>query len=324
MIFNLGRLTGMAVAALLVHQAPARSQSFPSQPITLTLPFAPGGSADLSVRVVGERISARLGQPVIIENRPGAGGEIAATSVIRSAPDGYKLLASPNGPVVVVGNLRSISYNPATDLVPVAMLVKVPAGIAVNASLPIHSIADLVKYSKEKPGGVSYGNAGVGSHMHLSGEIFRVKTGANLVAVPYRGTAAVALAVKTGETQMGVSDLTSLMPFAAEGSLRILALVDSKRTSMAPEIPTVAESGVPGFGLDAWIGVFAPKDTPADVVSKLNASIDEALARPDVRKRLITAGLEPWIVRPEEMSAFVKSDLARWGVLLREANVKLE
>jgi tripartite-type tricarboxylate transporter receptor subunit TctC len=311
-------------AALIALQAPLHSQSYPSQPITLTLPFAPGGSADLSVRIIGARISAKLGQPVVIENRPGAGGELAVTAVVRSAPDGSKLLATPNGPVVVVGNFRTIGYNPETDLVPVAMLVKVPAAIAVNASLPIHSVGDLIKYSKEKAGGVSYGNTGVGTHMHLSGEVFRAKTAANLIAVPYRGTAAVALALKTGEIPMGVSDLTSLLPFAAEGSIRILAIVDSKRTSVAPDIPTVAEGGVPGFGLDAWIGILAPKGTPPDIVAKLNSEINEALESAEVRKRLVTAGLDPWMLSPTEMGAFIKADLARWSVMLREANVKID
>ncbi len=324
MVLKFGGLVGTAAAALLALQGPANSQAYPSQSITMTLPFAPGGSADLSVRIVSEKISAKLGQPVVIENRPGAGGELAASSVVRAAPDGYKLLATSNGPVVVIGNFRTINYNPETDLVPVAMLVKIPAAIAVNASLPIHSISDLVKYSKEKSGGLSYGNAGVGTHMHLSGEIFRAKTGADLVAIPYRGTALIALAVKTGETPMGVADLTSLMPFAAEGSIRILAIVDSTRTAVAPDIPTVAESGVPGFGLDAWIGVFAPKGTPSDVVAKLNAHINEALALPDVQKRLVAAGLDPWQLSPQDMSSFIKADLARWSVLLREANVKIQ
>jgi len=319
-----GWLLGAVAFVLLVPQGPANSQAYPSQPITMTLPFAPGGSADLSVRIIGEKISAKLGQPVVIENRPGAGGELAASSVVRAAPYGYKLLATSNGPVVVVGNFRTINYNPETDLVPVAMLVKVPAAIAVSASLQIRSIADLIKYSKEKIGGVSYGNAGVGTHMHLSGEIFRAKTGANLIAVPYRGTALIALAVKTGETEMGVADLTSLMPFAAEGSIRILAIVDSTRTSVAPEIPTVAESGVPGFGLDAWIGILAPKGTPPDVVARLNSSINEALSLPDVRERLVAAGLDPWRLSTQEMSSFIKTDLARWSVLLREANVKIQ
>jgi tripartite-type tricarboxylate transporter receptor subunit TctC len=324
MTSKLSWLVGVAAAALIALLAPAQSQTYPSQPITVTLPFAPGGSADLTVRVVSEKISAKLGQPVVVENRPGAGGELAAMSVVRAAPDGYRLLATSNGPVVVIGNFRTINYNPETDLVPVAMLVKVPAAIAVNATLPIHSIADLVSYSKKMPGGLNYGNAGVGTHMHLSGEIFRAKTGANLTAVPYRGTALIALAVKTGEIPMGVADLTSLMPFGAEGSLRILALVDSKRSSVAPHIRTVAESGVPGFGVDAWIGLFAPKGTSSDIAAKLNFSINETLALPDVRQRLVAAGLDPWQLTPQEMSSFIKTDLARWSVLLREANVKIQ
>jgi len=324
MTLKLGWFAGITAATLIAFLAPAQSQTYPSQPITVTVPFAPGGSADLTVRVVSEKISAKLGQPFVIENRPGAGGELAAMSVVRAAPDGYRLLATSNGPVVVIGNFRAINYNPESDLVPVAMLVKVPAAIAVNAKLPIHSIGNLVEYSKKTPGGLSYGNAGVGTHMHLSGEIFRAKTGANLTAVPYRGTAPIALAVKTGEIPIGVADLTSLMPFGAEGSLRILALVDSKRSSVAPQIPTVAESGVPGFGVDAWIGLFAPKGISPDIAAKLNASINETLSLPDVRQRLVTAGLDPWQLTPEQMASFVKSDLARWRDLLREANVKIQ
>jgi tripartite-type tricarboxylate transporter receptor subunit TctC len=182
----------------------------------------------------------------------------------------------------------------------------------------------LVKYSKEKSGGLSYGMAGVGTHMHLSGEVFRVKTGANLVAVPYRGTAQTALAIKAGETQMGVADLTSLMPFATEGSIRILGLVDSTRTSVAPDIPTIAEAGAPGFGLNAWIGVFAPRGTPADVIARLNRSINDALALPDVRQRLLMAGLDPWQITPQDMNSFIKDDIALWSRLLREAKVKVE
>ena len=323
LILKADRLAAAAIA-LVALQGTGKAQTWPSQPIAVTLPFAPGGSADLTVRIVSEKVSAKLGQPFVIENRPGGGGEIAVMSVVRARPDGYKLLATSNGPVVVAGNFRAVNYNSETDLVSLAMLVKVPAAIAVNAALPIHSIPDLVKQSKEKAGGLSYGHAGVGTHMHLSGEIFRTKTAANMVAVPYRGTAAIALAVKTGETGVGVADLTSLMPFATEGSIRILAIVDSKRTSVAPDIPTVAESGVPGFGLDAWIGMFAPKGTPAAIATKLNAEINAALALPDVRQRLIRAGLDAWQVSPAEMNAFIKADLARWSALLREANVKLE
>lgn len=323
----MNRLVWIVAAIGMVSLSPRVScaaETYPSRPITVTVPFAPGGSADLTIRVVGEKVSAAFGQPVVVENRPGAGGEIGVSNVVRATPDGYNLLLTTNGPVSVISNFRKVSYDASTDLTPVAMLVKVPAAIAVNASLPIKNIADLIKYSKEHPGGVSYGMAGPGTHMHLSGEIFRAKTGANLTAVPYKGTAPTALAVKTGEVQMGIADLTSLMPFATEGSIRILALVDSTRSSVAPNIPTVAESGVPGFGLNAWIGVFAPKGTPQEMIVRLNKGINDALALPDVRQRMITAGLDPWIITPDDLNKFLVEDISRWKTLLSEVKVKVD
>jgi tripartite-type tricarboxylate transporter receptor subunit TctC len=160
--------------------------------------------------------------------------------------------------------------------------------------------------------------------MHLTGEIFRLKTGADIVSVPYRGTALTALAIKTGETQMGVADLTSLLPFAAEGSIRILGLVDTSRTSVAPDIPTIAEVGVAGFGVDAWVGIFAPRGTPAPIVTLLNVTINEALAMPDVRQRVLASGLDPWVLSPQAMSAFVREEIARWKALIRETGVKVQ
>lgn len=317
------QLLAAAAAVFLALPGVASSQAYPNQPITITVTFPPGGSADVTTRIIGERLSAKLGQPVVIENRPGAGGEVGTMLFVRAEPDGHRLLSTSSGSVALVGTLRTIGYNAETDIVPIAMLVKVPTGIAVNASLPIHSIADLVKYSKERPGGIAYSNAGVGSFMHLAGEIFRVKSGANLVSVPYRGTAPAALAVKAGETQMTVADLTSLQPLVADGSIRILAMVDSVRSSVAPAIPTVSELGLPGFGLDAWMGMFAPRGTSPEIVTKLNSVINEALMQPEVRKRILAAGLDPWVISPQDMAAFVKEEIARWKVLVSEANVKM-
>jgi tripartite-type tricarboxylate transporter receptor subunit TctC len=315
---------GAAVAALLMLPALANAQTYPTQPVSVTVTFPPGGSADLTTRIIAERLAAKLGQPFVIENRAGAGGEVGLMSVVRAAPDGYKLLSTSSGSIALVGNLRQVSYNSETDLAPIAMMVKVPAAIAVNAALPIRTVSDLIKYSKEKPGGLSYGNAGVGSFMHLAGEVFRAKSGANLVSVPYRGTAPAALAVKTGETQMAVADLTSLRPFAAEGSIRILGVTDSTRTSVAPDIPTIAEGGVPGFGVVGWMGVFAPRNTPPAIVTQLNGLINEALAEPEVRRRILAAGLDPWVVSPQQMAKSIKDEIAQWKVLIREANVKLQ
>jgi tripartite-type tricarboxylate transporter receptor subunit TctC len=319
------RIVFIAVASMLWAPSVVQSQQpYPSQPVSITVTFAPGGSADLASRLVADKLSAKHGQPFVIDHRPGAGGEVGLVAVARSAPDGHKLLTTSNGSVAMAGNLRKVNYDAESDLLPVAMLAKVPSAIAVNASLPIKSIADLVKYSKEKAGGVSYGNSGPGSFMHVAGEILRHKTGAHLVAVPYRGASLTARAVLTGEVDMGIADLTSLLPFSQVGNIRILALVDSSRTALAPEIPTIAESGVPGLGLNAWLGVFAPRNTPHDIVALLNAGINEALESPDVRERMLKAGVEPWIISAPEMSDFVKGEIALWRNLIREANVRLQ
>jgi tripartite-type tricarboxylate transporter receptor subunit TctC len=286
--------------------------------------FAAGGSADLASRIVADKLSAKLGQPFIIENRTGGGGEVGLLAVARSTPDGHKLLVTSNGSVAIAGNLRQVSYDAETDVVPVAMIEKTPTAIAVNASLPIKNIADLVRYSKEKPGGLSIGNSGSGSMFHLAGEILRYKSGANLVPVSYRGAALTARGIRAGEVDMGITDLTSVMPFVQEGTIRILALTNSSRTPVAPDIPTVSEIGIPGLGLNAWIGVFAPRGTPSQVVQQLNASINEALELPDVRQRILNAGLEPWVMSPQQMSQLVKEEIALWKNLIREANVKVE
>ena len=304
---------GVAAAAILAMPGLVQSQpQYPTQPVTLTVTFAPGGSADLVSRLVADKLSAKFGQPFVIDNRSGGGGEVGLVAVARSAPDGHKLLTTSNGSVAMAGHLRKVSYDAETDLVPVAMLVKTPCAIAVSASLPIKNIADLVRYSKEKAGGLSMGNSGSGSMFHVAGEILRYKSGANLVGVPYRGAALTARGIRAGEVDMGITDLTSVMPFVQEGTIRILALTDSSRTVVAPEIPTVAEIGMPGLGLNAWLGVFAPHRTPPKIVAHLNASINEALELPDVRQRILNAGVEPWIMSPQQMAQFVSQEIVLW------------
>lgn len=318
------RATVIAGAMLLAIAGVVQAQSYPTQPVSITVAFAPGGSADLVSRLVADKLSVKLGQPFVIDHRPGAGGEVGLVAVARSAPDGYRLLTTSNGSVAMAGNLRKVPYDAEADLVPIAMIVKVPAAIAVNASLPIKTIADLVKHSKEKAGGLSYGNSGAGSFTHVAGEILRHKTGANLVAVPYRGTALAARGILTGEVDMGLADLTSLLPFEQSGKIRILAVVDASRTALAPEIPTVAESGVPGLGLNAWLGMFAPRNTPSSIVTLLNSGINEALQSADVREKMLKSGVEPWIMSPQQMADFVKEEIALWRNLIREANVRLQ
>ncbi len=309
--------------AILLASAAAAAQQYPAQPVRVILPFAPGGSLDITMRTVGAKLTESLGQPVIIDNRSGAAGQVGIQAVVRSPADGYTLVTTPSGPISITGHLQKLPYDPAKDLVSVAMLAMVPAGIAVNASLPIHSLGEFIKYSKGKSDGVSYGVSAIGTHMHLAGELLKSMTGANLVAVAYRGTAPAVTALVSGEVPAAVADLATLLPQARGGRIRILAVVNSTRTSTAPELPTFAESGVPGYGADAWIGMFAPTGVPQNIIARLNADVARALALADVRQTLEKAGLEPAPMKPEDMSRFVADDIAKWGKVIREANIKI-
>lgn len=308
----------------LLPSAWTGAQPYPSQPIRIIVPYPPGGSSDLAVRAVGAKISESLGQPVVVENRSGAAGQIGIQAVARSPADGYTLLATPNGPISISVHLQKLPYDPARDLVPVAMLAWVPIGIAVNAALPIHNLKDLIEFSKRKPDGVNYSVSGVGTVMQLAGELLKSMTGANLVAVPYRGTAPAAMAILSGEVPAGISDLVTLLPIATSGRIRILALVNYARTTTAPDLPTVAESGVPGYGAAAWIGMFAPVGTPPNIIARLNAEVARALALPDVRRAYETAGLEPAPMSSEDMGRLVLDEIKQWGKVIKEANIKID
>lgn len=307
----------------LLFSAWAGAQQYPSQPIRIIVPVAPGGSADFIVRTVGVKISESVGQPVVVENRPGASMQIGIQAVVRSPADGYTLVVTPSGPISVSGHFQKLPYDPAKDLVPVAMLVWVPAGIAVNAALPIHNLNDFIVFSKGKPDGVSYSVAAIGTHMHLAGELLKSMTEARLVAVPYRGTAPAATAILSGEVPAGISDLATLLPHAMSGRIRILAIVNSARTATAPNLPTVSESGVPGYGADAWIGMFAPVGTPPRIIARLNTEVARSLALPDVRQAIGKAGLEPAPMNSEEMGRFVLDDTRKWGKVIKDANIKI-
>jgi tripartite-type tricarboxylate transporter receptor subunit TctC len=316
-----GRLGFVAVYALLGLPA-ANAQAYPERPIRIILPVAPGGSADLVARTIGAKLSESLGKPFIVESRVGGGGELALESVIRSAPDGYTLLSSPNGPISVAPHVQRPKYDVAKDFTPVAMQVFVGAGIAVNAALPIYSMNDLIKTAKEHPEGFNFAHSGVGNTMHLAGELLKSRTGTNLVAVPYRGTSPAVTAILTGEVPFGIADLTSIIPLADAGRVRILAVMNSSRIGIAPDVPTAAEAGLPGYSADPWIGLFAPAGTPSAIVERINAEVARALARPEVRDNFVKAGLQPAPMTPDETRRFVLDDIEKWGKLIRSINLR--
>ena len=314
----------LAATAILTAPLSAGAQNYPTKVVHIIVPFAPGGSADLIARTVAAKLTDGMGQQVVVENRQAGGGRLGVESTVNAAPDGYTLLVTPNGPMSIARYAAQLPYDTLTDLAPVSMLATIPAGIAVNAQLPPKTLAEYIAYAKARPGQLNYAVSSIGTHMHLAGELLKSMTGINVVAVPYRGTGPAATALGAGEVQAGVLDLASLLPAQARGAVRILAIADPKRTSTAPDIPTAAEAGVPGFGVTAWIAMFAPAKTPAPIIAKINGEVGKALRMADVRDILTKAGIEPTPSTPEEMGKILRDQIADFGKIIKEANIKFD
>ena len=320
------RFTLLIAAAVVAQLAcgSAGAQNFPTRPIRILVGFAPGGGADLSARTIAAKLSEKFGTPVTVENRPGAGGQIAMEAVVRSTPDGHTLLVSPNGPIVITPQLRKMPFDVNKDLMPVSMIAFSPIAIAVNAKQPMRNLSELVSASKAKMGGLSYSVPSIGTHMHVAGEMLKFMTGANLVPIPYPGAAPSVMALVAGNVEMSISDMATLLPQAKAGRIRILALTNSSRTTFAPDVPTVSELGFPDYRADGWNAIFAPAGTPEDILNRLNAAILEALALPDVRTLLISANLDPAPMKLDQMARFLAEDYKRWGDVIRRANLKVD
>jgi tripartite-type tricarboxylate transporter receptor subunit TctC len=317
-------LSAIAAACLFIIAGDqVRAESYPDRPVRVIVPFAAGGSADLTIRSVSQRLAEKLKQPFVIESKPGAGGQVGIEFALSAPGDGYTLISTPSGAISIVPNLRKVQFDPAEDFEPVAMLAKVPVAIAVNGNLPINSIKEFIEYTKKQPDGVSYSVAAIGTHMHLAGEIFKAQTGAKMLPIPYKGTAPAAAAVYSGEVQATVSDLASLLPLTHNGKIKILAVLDRERTKVAPEIPSIGELGVPDASVGAWIGVFAKKGTSFEVVSKLNSEINQALRDPEIQAIYSNAGLETWPITPGEMRNFVQGDINWWKKAVGSISLRL-
>jgi tripartite-type tricarboxylate transporter receptor subunit TctC len=303
--------------------APAAAQDYPAKPITLTVPFAPGGSVDFIGRILAQKLSERFGKPVIVENRPGAGSATGTLAVSKSSPDGYTLLLAPSGTYAINPTLyKKLSYDPAKDLVPVALVVRDPLLLVVNPSLPVHSVSDLIKLAKEKPGQLSFASPGAGTSLHLLGELLKTTAGIQMVHVPYRGGAPALQDVIAGQVQLMFSDPATGVPQAKAGKVRALGVSSATRLPAAPEIPTVAEAGLPGFEGTSWQMIAAPAGTPAAVVARLNAELKAVMALPDIQKRIIDRGQVPVVSPPpHELIGFVQEETQRWGKIVQQAGL---
>jgi len=300
------------------------SQTYPFKPIRFIVSFPPGGSSDLIARAIAPRMSARLGQQVVVENRAGAGGMIGVDAVAKSAPDGYTIgLAAAGALSSNVSLYPSMPYSVEKDLAPVSLLAMIPFFLVAHPSQPA-SLREIILAENKKPGSLSYGYGGNGSTMHLAGELFNMMAAVKIQGVPYKGSGPVAADVLGGQVPLGVVDVPSAIANVRAGKLRALAVTSKRRIAAAPEVPTFEEAGVPGYEAIGWFGAVAPAGTPADVILKLNVEIRDALALADVRERALAAGAEPLGNSPQEFAAFIREETRKWAQVIRAANVKLQ
>ena len=315
-------VAGLALVLLTGGRQPALAQSYPNKPVHIIITTGPGSFVDIIARVLSTRMPESLGQPVVPENKPGAAGQIAADFVAKSAPDGYTLLVSSPGTVTVGPQTGKTPYDPLKDFAPVSMLATAPTGFAVNPTFPAKTFAEFLAYVRAHPGTVSYSHPGTGSLMHLGGEHMKLMAGIDMQPVPYRGAAPAATAIVTGEVQVGFADMPSLKPLHEAGRLRILAVVDPARTAYMPEIPTVAESGLPGYDAGGWGILLAPAGTPPDIVARLNTEVRKAYDKPEVIEALKRAAIDPLLMSPQDTAKFLRTEYEKWGKLIKQVGLK--
>ena len=319
-----GVLTLGADAALAQTAAKGALAAYPSRPVTIIVPFTPGTGMDILARTVGPKLGERLGVPVVIDNRPGASGNIGAAAVAKATPDGYTLLLSGNPLVMNVSLNKDLPFDPIRDLAPVEEMARGTLAITINPSIPATTVKEFVAYAKANPGKLAYGSPGVGTPQHLATEWFKSTTGTDMLHVPYKGSAGAITGLLAGEIAFMFNAVHAVLPNAKAGRLRILAVAGAKRSPIEPGIPTVAESGYPEFDVDLWYGMLVPVGTPREIIARLNSEITQILSAPDMRDTLAGQGLDAVTSTPEQFGALMKSDLARWAQVVKAAGIRAE
>ncbi len=312
------------LGSLLSICLPATAQDFPARPIRMILGFAPGGSTDLVARVLAQKMAATWNQQVVVDNRPGANGMIGADLVAKATPDGHTLLLSSIGPMAINASLYKMPYDIVKDFAPVTYTGNVTNLLVVHPSVAAANIKELVALAKAQPGKLTFGSSGSGGAPHMAVELFKILAKVDVVHVPYKGGGPAMADLVSGQISGSFASMPSSIPFVRTGKLRALAVTAPKRSPAAPEVPTVSESGIPGFSVLDWQGMFTTAKTPTAVVGKLNAEIKRALTLPDVIERLGTAGVEIQTTSPEEWGRFVQSEIEKWAKVVKTAGIKLE
>ncbi|MCT9811046.1 tripartite tricarboxylate transporter substrate binding protein [Acidovorax sp. Be4] len=314
-------LTGMALA---VAALTAGAQAFPSRPVTIVVPFSPGGAADIMSRVLAERLNKRLGQPVIVENKPGGGTMIASEYVARAAADGHTLLLAASSLGIAPSLYAKVNYDPVKDFTPVSQVASVVHVLVVHPSLPAKNVGELVGWLKANPSKANYGSVGAGTSTHLEAELFNSVAGVKMQHIPYKGSAPALTDMVGGQLQVMFDAYASSGPFIKDGKVRLLAVTTAQRSKSLPDTPTVAESGLPGYEAMPWLGLVAPAKTPTPVVNKLYAELHEVLKEPEVQTRFRSLGLDIIGSKPEEFSSFLRGDIVKWAKVIKDSGAKAD
>ncbi len=320
-------LVALAVAlAGPLGEAAAQSGPWPNRPIRFMVPLPPGGSPDYLSRLLAERLQPVLGQPFVVENRPGAAGNIARDFVAKAPADGYTILMSESAHVMSAAVVAKLPYDPIKDFAPISLAATIPFGLTVNTKMPVHSLKEFIAYAKASPRPLTYGTAGIGAPHHFAVELLRSMTGINVVHVPYKGSAGIIPALLSGEIDFSIAAVNSLLPHFKSGKLRPIAIADSARTPILPDVPTIAEAGpLPGYAVDVWLGVMAPAGTPRPIVERLNAEINKIVQDPKVvNEKLHPVGLSPVGTTPERLLEVMKTELVKYQKIAKDAGIKPE
>jgi tripartite-type tricarboxylate transporter receptor subunit TctC len=317
----------LAAAALLAcggAWAQPAADAYPSKPIRLILPFPPGGGTDIIGRILSERMAADLGQPVVLENRGGAGGNVGAEAAARSAPDGYTMVLVAPSLAISPSLYKKLNYDPIKDLTPIGLVATVPNVLVTHPSVPAQTLAEFIALAKNRPGAMNFGSGGAGTSNHLAGELFNLLAGVNLVHVPYKGVNLAMNDLIAGQVQLVVIGISAAAPQIKAGRLRALAVVTPKRTTALPDVPTAAEAGLANFEVTTWYGLLAPAGTPKPIITRLNAALGRAMHAPDLQERLAGLATEPVTGTPEEFGELIRSEMAKWGRVVRDAGLKAD
>lgn len=319
-------LLGLVAAVVALAPQSAAAQAYPEKPIRFIVPYAAGGTTDLLSRAIAQKLSEALGQGVVPDNRPGAGGNVGAEIAAKSPPDGYTMLMAPVSPMAINVTLygSKMAFNPEKDFAPVTLVAKVPLVVVVNPSVPAKTLMELIALAKSKPGRLNYGSAGNGSSNHLVGEMLKTAAGIDMVHIPYRGGGPGMMALVAGQIDVLIGQVPTVTPMVNAGRLRALAVSGAQRSPALPEVPTMAEAGLSGFDATAWYSIVVPAGTPKPIIARLNAELVKILKSPDIRARLISEGADVETSTPEELAAFVRSEIPKWAKAIKDSGTKID